>query len=498
MDQVTVSIIVPVYNTQAYLAKCVDSILAQTFEDFELILVDDGSSDKSPEICDSYQSKDQRVKVIHKANGGPCSARNVGLEKAIGKYIYFVDSDDYIETVLLEKTVAIMEDQNSDWCCFGMVKEDSAGNAIEKVVFLPREITVQNEDERMRFLLKYLLNYRIGWEQCTHIFRGDIIRENRLFFEGDRAAFGEDLLFAFKYWLYAKSCTVIKDILYHYVQHENSLMWQSQFRNVLPEVHTLAKCAYNSVVNAGIGAIREDFAIIYGHLLEWHARPYVSQKGIQWVNTEIQKLTKERFFAADVSDPQKFYRDLVKRYGKDSGFVTVAIDTMSETGISRITECVETLLGQTLQKLDILILSSHKWELPVKDSRIRWFVRENPAPDQIVRAFFENSYGEFIYFMNPESRIGDGDFERLSAVLKYNECGTVIVTEDTHDFFALDSLYDRRRLRDDIRASRIDWHKAMFRSDLLENSGLSCMDNLEEYTVDVLLSGHTLFITDTP
>ncbi|NTJ52570.1 glycosyltransferase [Enterococcus faecium] len=97
-----ISIIVPVYKVEPYLRKCVDSILAQTFTDFEVILVDDGSPDNSGKICDEYASKDSRVRVIHKKNGGLSSARNAGIDVARGKYLGFVDSDDYIEKDMYE------------------------------------------------------------------------------------------------------------------------------------------------------------------------------------------------------------------------------------------------------------------------------------------------------------------------------------------------------------------------------------------------------------
>ncbi len=91
------SIIVPVYNAEKTLQRCVDSILAQTFEDFELILINDGSKDQSGDICDEYAAKDSRVKTVHKTNGGVSSARNAGLRIAQGEYIAFIDSDDYID-----------------------------------------------------------------------------------------------------------------------------------------------------------------------------------------------------------------------------------------------------------------------------------------------------------------------------------------------------------------------------------------------------------------
>ncbi len=102
MSKPQISIIVPVYKVEPYLEFCVDSVLSQTFRDFELILVDDGSPDRCPAICDSYAEKDARVQVIHKKNGGLSSARNAGIEKAAGEYLCFIDSDDYISPVYVE------------------------------------------------------------------------------------------------------------------------------------------------------------------------------------------------------------------------------------------------------------------------------------------------------------------------------------------------------------------------------------------------------------
>lgn len=98
-----ITVIVPVYNIEDYLERCINSILAQSFNDFELILVDDGSTDKSGEICDSYAKKDERVRVFHKENGGSSSARNLAIKEAHGEYLSFIDSDDYVEPDFLEK-----------------------------------------------------------------------------------------------------------------------------------------------------------------------------------------------------------------------------------------------------------------------------------------------------------------------------------------------------------------------------------------------------------
>lgn len=110
----TISVIVPVYNTEKYLRRCIDSILSQTFTDFELLLINDGSTDFSGEICDQYAAKDERVRVFHKKNGGVSLARNLGLDEARGEWIAFVDSDDWVSSKLLEFLYSEVEKGNHD------------------------------------------------------------------------------------------------------------------------------------------------------------------------------------------------------------------------------------------------------------------------------------------------------------------------------------------------------------------------------------------------
>ncbi len=124
------SIIVPIYNVEAYLPRCIDSILAQTYTDFELILVDDGSPDNCPSICDEYAEKDSRIIVIHKENGGLSSARNAGLDIAQGDYIGFVDSDDFIHPQMYERLMESLTDNNADISICNFERVNEAGNPI--------------------------------------------------------------------------------------------------------------------------------------------------------------------------------------------------------------------------------------------------------------------------------------------------------------------------------------------------------------------------------
>ncbi len=127
-----ISVIVPVYNVEKYLRRCVDSILAQTYTNLEIILVDDGSPDNCGKICDEYAKKDSRIKVIHQKNGGLSAARNAGLDIATGDYIGFVDSDDYISPEMYEKLLNILKESNSDLSVCGMDYYDENNNRIDQ------------------------------------------------------------------------------------------------------------------------------------------------------------------------------------------------------------------------------------------------------------------------------------------------------------------------------------------------------------------------------
>ena len=126
-----VSIIVPVYNTERFLNRCIDSVLAQTYSDWELLLVDDGSTDSSGSICDEYATQDSRIRVFHKENGGVSSARNLGLDYARGEWITFVDSDDYIAPDMIEKLYETQKRNNADITVCGYRWVDKEGKNLK-------------------------------------------------------------------------------------------------------------------------------------------------------------------------------------------------------------------------------------------------------------------------------------------------------------------------------------------------------------------------------
>ncbi|MEZ4357074.1 MAG: glycosyltransferase family 2 protein [Eubacteriales bacterium] len=146
-----VSVIVPIYNVEQHLKKCIDSIIGQTYTNLEIILVDDGSPDNCPAICDEYKGKDNRIKVIHKENGGISDARNAGIKEATGKYIAFVDSDDWLDYDLLNDWVKCAERNNADAVCYNPDIKN------ERVI-------------KKDILINYFLDGRVSvWSKLWHI-----------------------------------------------------------------------------------------------------------------------------------------------------------------------------------------------------------------------------------------------------------------------------------------------------------------------------------------
>lgn len=184
MLQTKLSIIVPVYNVAPYLNYCIDSILCQTFSDYELILIDDGSTDGSGEICDSYKQKDNRVRVIHQRNKGFSGARNAGLEMATGKYLAFVDSDDYIHPLMYQTLISVIEKDESDVAaCESVRTEKNKIFTDDDIVKRNYEIVYWSLDESLQNIS--LLNL-VVWNK---IYRRSIVNEIRF----EDKAFCEDI-----------------------------------------------------------------------------------------------------------------------------------------------------------------------------------------------------------------------------------------------------------------------------------------------------------------
>lgn len=201
-----ISIIVPVYNCEAFLDQCLQSILGQSHEDLEVLLIDDGSVDGSGSICDRYAEQDHRVRVFHRVNGGVSSARNLGMEEAGGDLLMFVDADDFVEHRFVSAMLSAIEGHDVAACGYDRVRPGSSQPfSLGQTGTLPMD----------SFFEHSLCTQLIGGGCCNKVFRLQRIREMRLTFD-TRIAVGEDMLFLVQYFRGCRSAGYCGEILYHY------------------------------------------------------------------------------------------------------------------------------------------------------------------------------------------------------------------------------------------------------------------------------------------
>lgn len=231
---ICISIVLPVYNAKSFLKKSLQSILQQTFLNWQLILVDDGSSDGSGELCDRLAERDERVRVIHKPNGGVSSARNAGIDAATGEYITFCDSDDYLEPDYLEMLLETAKN-NSDcghiWCCFQTVTGYQKENAVPNY---------SAAEAVQRYTLQDYMTLHEMWLDAgpwNKLYRSDIIKSSDVRFPED-LSLGEDWLFNLAYIDASENdgITVITKPLYNYVRGNDESL-DSKYRSDLLDIY---------------------------------------------------------------------------------------------------------------------------------------------------------------------------------------------------------------------------------------------------------------------
>lgn len=270
-----VSVIVPVYNTEKYLKKCLDSLVNQTFTDIEVIIVNDGSIDNSEKIIKEYEKKYSFIKSYKKKNGGLSSARNYGIDKATGKYIMFIDSDDYINNNMIELMYEKIIHDNSDIvvCEFNYIYDT-------KVVR-----SYSNLDYTSDLLKKYLLTPPMA---CIRLIKKDLLNKN-LFKEG---IYYEDLEFTPKLVLNTSKISFVNEALYNYVIRNNSIMRQKVFNNKLYDIYTVLESNYNLLYQKYPDEIEYMYII---HLLRTASLRFLDYKEGRRELNRIVSIMKEKF-----------------------------------------------------------------------------------------------------------------------------------------------------------------------------------------------------------
>jgi len=227
-ENVKVSFVIPVYNVEQFLNQCIDSIVNQTDPAWELILVDNGSTDSGGKICDEYAKNDSRIQVVHQENKGPASARNIGLKKAVGQWISYIDSDDWIETDYIEKLSPYMsEDRDVIFFAYDIITEQG-----KKIVLDKNAVVSEVTEQDMKLLEKQSIDTGAGNEHTivgkyrgqvwTKLYRKQFLLENHLC-SRENLMRSQDVMFNLEVFGKAKTGVFVPVVLYHYRKLQNSL-----------------------------------------------------------------------------------------------------------------------------------------------------------------------------------------------------------------------------------------------------------------------------------
>ena len=298
-----VSIILPIYNVEKYLEKCVDSVISQTYQNIEVILVDDGSKDSSGRICDELVENDNRIKVIHKKNGGLASARNAGYEVATGEYLMYIDSDDVIKNDIVEKCVCTMEKEQSDVVIFGYEKTSEDGQVLETCRWGNK---TYSHDEMVEYLYEAICNMSFGYA-WNKLYRKSVLDKSKVL--GDAKVIDrEDLVYNLELLRFWNRITYINSVGYEYLQRSSSLLHNSNLARLKGVEYFVKRVEKINIGNAEVE--RKVFNMMVLH--------YLSDciiKNILW-NDELSVKEKKKLMKEILEEcpcQRKLYQD------KDNG-----------------------------------------------------------------------------------------------------------------------------------------------------------------------------------
>lgn len=231
-NNIMLSIIVPIYNVENYVEQCIESILEQTYKQYELILVDDGSEDRSGEICDKYKKINNNIVVIHKKNGGLSDARNAGINQSSGRYLMFIDGDDFLyDNKCLEKIAKMIENTEADIIQYKMVY--LYGKKFVKL----RDVNDINYLSKYEALKELNKRGNISVSACDKIVKSNIIKENKLFFE--KGMLSEDIKWSYNLYLFVKSIKIFNEDIYVYRQQRPGSISTSNSKKSLEDIYKI-------------------------------------------------------------------------------------------------------------------------------------------------------------------------------------------------------------------------------------------------------------------
>lgn len=230
MNNPLVTIVLPVYKVEDYLQRSVDSVLQQTYTNLDILLIDDGSPDSCPAMCDSYAATDSRIRVIHKQNAGLGMARNTGIDNATGTYICFLDSDDYIAPDTVEKCVKCITETGADVVQYGYYNVNSSGQVVHANIPNPQKLIYEGAEVQDTFLPDLMYDdpharqqNNLWMSMCGAMFRLDIMVQNNWRLVSERQIIAEDVFSLTRFYGHVNKVAILQEAFYYYCENGCSL-----------------------------------------------------------------------------------------------------------------------------------------------------------------------------------------------------------------------------------------------------------------------------------
>lgn len=317
-----VSVIIPVYNTAKYLDSCMESVVNQTYQNMQIVLVDDGATDTSPEMCDSWAQRDIRIRVIHKENEGLGFTRNAGLNVATGKYVCFLDSDDTLDLNTIEVCVQTLEKHAADACFYGRKTQQKDGTYTINTK-IPTQLVYLEDEVKREFAKIYIgklptedsTSY-IQASACCGMYRLEIIKEHNITFMSERKCLSEDTFFNLDFCKYAKKVMIIPENFYNYTYNANSITKSynpnkiNQTKSFINFLQTYKK--EYSTMDLIDERIAYSFYVYFRHVMEYEIKTW-RVRGIVETHKRIQKLCLDPFMEEQIRKVSIVPLDMKKR-----------------------------------------------------------------------------------------------------------------------------------------------------------------------------------------
>lgn len=294
------SVIIPVYNVEQYLDTCIKSIINQTLKDIEIILVNDGSLDKSPQMCDEYAKGDKRIKVIHKKNEGLGLTRNRGIEFATGEYITFIDSDDFININAYKNLYSIIQSNNLDVAYYYYQRFNNENKVLDST--FTDSTDIYNKNEISGLMLDMIASdisskqdHTIACSSCTAIYRASIIKEHNIRFHSERELISEDLIFNLDFLKNAKRVAINRSEYYYYRNNLISLSNKVR-KDWIEKIHSMYDYINNNSKNWQLNnkELRQrNIRLFIGNcryaIIRYLSSTLSIQQKKEWLNNELKR-----------------------------------------------------------------------------------------------------------------------------------------------------------------------------------------------------------------